>query len=91
MSNLSNEQNYSSPEEAWSFLLHQFKLGLNTALPAVIKSYNNQTKRAEVVPAILQTFTTDAPPKALPIIFDVPVLFPAGGGYTIIMPIQPDG
>ena len=89
MSNLSKEQNYHSLEEAWGFLLHQFKLGLNTALPGIIKTYNAKTKRAEVVPAILQTFTTGAPAKSLPVIFDVPVIFPSAGGYTLTMPIQP--
>ena len=89
MSNLSKEQNYHSLEEAWGFLLHQFKLGLNTALPGIIKAYHATTKRAEVVPAILQTFTTGAPPKSLPVIFDVPVIFPSASGYTLTMPIQP--
>lgn len=89
MSNLSQEQNYHSLEEAWGFILHQFKLGLNTALPGIVKKYNITTKRAEVVPAILQTFTTEAPAKSLPVIFDVPVIFPSAGGYTLTMPIQP--
>ena len=74
-----------------------------TALPGTIVSYNNLEQTCSVQPTIqlLQYFRTDPPegtvpgydkvtrsaPIDLPVLVDVPILFPAGGGYTITFPV----
>jgi hypothetical protein len=86
MSNINNEQNYESFSESIEFILDQFKKTLNTSLPGVVQSYDHNTKRAVILPAIKRLFT-DNTSQSLPLLVDVPVIFPSAGGYTVTMPI----
>jgi hypothetical protein len=86
VSNLNNEQYYEDFSESLDFILEQFKKGFNTSLPAIIQSYDSTTKRAQVLPAIKRLFT-DGTSQSLPILIDVPIIFPSAGGFTITMPI----
>ena len=89
MSNLSNELYYESFDTALDFGLAQFKKGLNTALPGIVKQYDATTKRAQVLPAVKRVFTTGES-QSLPLLNDIPVIFPSAGGFTITLPIQPE-
>lgn len=86
MSNLRNEQNYETIEEMLDFIFEQQFKKIYTSIPAIVESYNSSTKRANVVPALNRVYT-DGSIKSLPVIIDVPVIFPSGGGFTITMPI----
>ncbi len=87
MSNLNPESKYRNPVEVQESILAEFKKTIHTALPATIQTYDNNTKRAKVLPAINRLFTddTNAP---LPVLSDVPVIFPSGGGFTMHFPIK---
>jgi hypothetical protein len=89
VSNLNKEQIYENFSEAIDFILEQFKKSLNTSLPAIVQSYDPTTKRAKVLPAIRRLFT-DGSSQSLPILIDVPVIFPSAGGFTITMPVKPN-
>lgn len=87
MSNFNPEQTYQTFGESLAFILEEEFKNLYTALPANIQSYDAQTKRATVIPAI-KTWYEDDSYDSYPIVADVPVLMPSGGGYTITMPIK---
>jgi hypothetical protein len=87
VSNLNNEVEYRSFGQALDFVFTQQFKKLHTCLPGIIQSYNQSTKRAQVLPAIERTFT-NGDSQALPILVDVPVIFPSGGGFTVTMPMK---
>jgi hypothetical protein len=57
VSNLNNEVEYRSFGQALDFVFTQQFKKLHTCLPGIIQSYNQSTKRAQVLPAIERTFT----------------------------------
>jgi hypothetical protein len=59
---------------------------VHTALPGIIKSYNPATNTVSVQP-VLQRVFIDLGPQNLPLLEDVPVVFPSGGPFTITCPI----
>lgn len=76
--------------------------GLWTALPCIIKSVNLANQTCEAVPAIqgrvqsrdgnppFPGATLDVVPwwwVTLPVLVDVPIVFPGGGGYTLTFPV----
>jgi len=77
--------------------------GLWTAMPATVVSYDVATQTIEAQPTIqlLRYFRTDPPegsvkgydkttrsaPVDLPMLVDVPVIFPAAGGYSMTFPV----
>lgn len=63
-----------------------------TAMPGIVQSYDATAVTVEVQPAIQAMYTDPAGAQSfvnLPILPDVPVCFPRGGGYTATFPIQP--
>ena len=66
--------------------------GIHTALIAKVESYNAEKQLVDVSPALTQPVR--APnngwhSETLPILCDVPVLFPRAGGFFISFPIKP--
>ena len=86
MSNLNPERHYSSLPEALAFVLEQFVKTLNICLPANIVTYDAATRRASVQPAIY-TMLTDGALIEPPIIGNVPVVWPGGGGFVATCPL----
>jgi hypothetical protein len=62
---------------------------VHTALPAVIKSYDPNKNTAIVQPGVKRIWVSPTATKAvaLPVVPDVPVIFPSGGGYTMTFPV----
>jgi hypothetical protein len=87
VSNLNNEIEYQTFGQALEFVFTQQFKKLYTCLPGIVQSYDQTTKRAQVLPAIERTFTTGGS-QALPVLVDVPVVFPSGGGFTVTMPMK---
>lgn len=71
--------------------LSGFQSKLWTALPAIVTKYDPEAMTVEVQPAIqgrqfsleLQDFESIT----MPLVVDVPVVFPSGGGFTLTFPI----
>ena len=66
---------------------------LHTALPGRIESFDPETQLAAVQPLIQRVFVDSdgregVTIESLPLIVDVPVLFPRGGGYSITFPVK---
>lgn len=70
---------------------------LHTAQPGIIQSFDPVTQTASIQPAVKRIFKTDAgdgeaellTPTALPVLINVPVNFPRGGGYSLTLPVKP--
>lgn len=78
-------------QEALRAAFTGFQARLWTALPATVVSYNADKQTAELRPTIqgLQYFPDGRPPVwvPMPLLVDVPVIFPGGGGFTLTFPI----
>ncbi len=67
---------------------------LHTSLPGIIESFDAATQLAFIQPAIKRIFKTDEgdveilTPTELPILINVPVQFPRGGGFSLTFPVQ---
>lgn len=78
------------PEEALRAALSGFQTGLWTAVPGIIQSFNTTAHTVEVQPAIkakLRKPDGSLVSTALPLLVDVPVMWPSGGGFTLTFPI----
>lgn len=66
---------------------------VHTAMPGIIESFDPVKQTASIQPAIKRIFkTVDAEkeiltPAALPVLINVPVMQPRGGGYSLTFPI----
>jgi hypothetical protein len=67
-------------------------LDVHTALIAKVESYDAETQQVDVSPVLKRQAKTLAGEwinEQLPILCDVPVLFPRAGGFFISFPVQP--
>lgn len=67
---------------------------LHTSMPGIIETFDPSSQTATVQPAIKRVFiTTDGTgidiltPSNLPVLINVPVSFPRGGGYSLTFPV----
>lgn len=77
--------------QAYQALADSVSASLRVALPGIIQSFDPQAVTCVVQPAIKGS-VRDANNKltslTLPLLVDVPVVFPRGGGYSITFPIR---
>ena len=90
MTNRDPDQSYRRAESAIPFFVDQAIKGVCTGAPGIIESYNPNTKRAVVQPALNRMVGSleDAAPIRKPLISDVPVIHPSGGGYIVHIPLR---
>ena len=63
---------------------------LHTSMPAIVQSYDKETQTVEVQPAIKNVYTNEDEEEqveSLPLLVDVPVVFPRAGGFFVSFPI----
>jgi len=63
---------------------------MNTCIPGVIVSYDYKTRKASVKPQIQKKFRDGSPSLALPVIVNVPVVFPGSSKVGIHFPLKKD-
>ena len=78
----SREQTF---ESAFRTIFRELLTGISTSMPGVVTSFDGRN-RVSVQPAI-QILVEDEL-QTLPVIEDVPVLYPGGGGFKITWPIS---
>jgi len=67
---------------------------LHTAMPGIVESFDSVKQTASVKPAIKRVFITREGneemlvPAELPVLINVPVQFPRGGGFSLTFPIK---
>lgn len=62
--------------------------GVNTAIPAEIVSYDYTQQRADVKPLLNRKYKGEEEGTPLPIITNVPVIFPRGGNFSMHWPLN---
>jgi len=82
MSNIDPEKELDNFTDWLRFCVKSELKNINTCLPAIIKSYDPETRRASVQIA-LSTIQTDGESITPPIQFNVPVIFPSSSSYII--------
>jgi len=68
-------------DSVWSILS-----SMHTALPAIIKSYDAETNKATVQPALNKAY--DSGEMSMPILENVPIIFQSGVNFSINFPIN---
>lgn len=72
-------------EPSWETVLTDFgskiESGIHTSMPGIVRAYDAATQTVEVQVALRVAG------KALPVLQDVPVAFPAGGGFGVTFPL----
>ena len=91
MSNRDTDASYDKSLQQWFDFaaLEWTKNNLNTAMPGIVESYDAETKRATVRPAIKLLLNDEQGTTiAKPAIQNVPVFQPSGGKMALTIPIQ---
>ena len=86
VTNLNSESKYAGLPEAVRFALEQWSKGLNVCLPGLVADYDPASRRVSVQPAIY-TLMTDGALIDPPVIPNVPVVWPGGGGFVATFPL----
>lgn len=86
----SNPERFDDPEAVYRTAVASALAAVWTALPGIIESYDPNHQTATVQPAVQGQVT--APDGtvtllSLPVITDVPVQFPSGGGFSLTFPV----
>lgn len=67
---------------------------LHTSCPGIVESFDPVTQTASIQPAIKRIFVTDdgekeiLTPSPLPLLINVPIVFPRGGGFSLTFPVK---
>lgn len=80
-----------TPEEALRVVLNHWQSKIWTAIPGTVHTYEAETQRASIKPAVIgYTPLADGEElEELPLIPNVPIVHPAGGGFMVAFPIKP--
>ena len=85
---LNREKTFDSPTTAFGdFVREILKHGLHTAMPGLIDTFDAASRRARVRPA-LQLVTAEGEALERSPALNVPVLFPSGGGFSVLVPLS---
>ena len=85
-------ERFDDPVEAQRAAMDGRQAQIQTAMPGIIQSYNAEAQTCTVQPAIKgRVEYPDGSVKSvpLPLLVDVPVKFPSGGGFTLTFPVAP--
>jgi len=67
---------------------------LHTSMPGIIESFDSTKQTASIQPAVKRIFVTRdgdkeiLTPSDLPILINVPIVFPRGGGFSLTFPVK---
>ncbi|PHM33341.1 Gp138 family membrane-puncturing spike protein [Xenorhabdus innexi] len=89
---ITNFERLNQPETPFLLMQESIRSGLYVAIPSIIQSFNADAVTVTAQPAIRGKIINskgEAESVALPLLVDVPVIFPRGGGVTLTFPIKP--
>lgn len=88
---IDNRERFFDPEETMRMAMDSHTSNLWTSLPAIVTKYNPVANTVECQPSIkgvIQDKSGNYKAVTLPVLPDVPVVFPRGGGATLTFPIK---
>lgn len=80
-----------SLEEVLRMAVHQRMVDVHTALPGRVEKYNAKEQKADIKPLLKRTVINEDGSEiseSLPVVPDVPIMFPRAGGFFITFPIE---
>lgn len=83
----SQERAAASLEDVIRAFVRQDRLDLHTALPGIVQGYDPGARTVSVQCAI-QRQIAGVGPVSVPLLVDVPLVFPEGGGFTLTFPVM---
>ncbi|MBD2779084.1 phage baseplate assembly protein V [Xenorhabdus szentirmaii] len=89
---ITNFERINQPETPFILMKEAISSGLYVSVPCIVQSFNADAVTVTAQPAIRWSVTNsegNTESVALPLLVDVPVIFPRGGGVTLTFPIQP--
>lgn len=89
---VTNNERQDSPELVLKAVADSVSTGLRVAMPGIIQSFDADAVTATIQPAVKASVRQPdgtVASVALPLLVDVPVEFPRGGGVTLTFPIKP--
>ena len=87
MSNIDRYIDYGDFTTATRFLWEQWRKEIYTIMPGIVESYDQETKRAIIQPGLQNRHTDGRLDDRAPLV-NCPVVWPSGGGATLIFPLQ---
>lgn len=86
---LTLKEQLEDPNEMYHTMTKDTVTNLRVAMPGIIQSYNQSSQTVEVQLAIREKvrLNGDVTDVEIPLLVDVPVFFPSGGGYSLTFPI----
>jgi hypothetical protein len=84
-------ERFDSPEEESRLGMDNAAAKLRVAMPGIIQSFNPANQTATVQPAVTENIRLgqgEAKPTNLPLLTDVPAVFPRAGGYCLTFPVK---
>jgi hypothetical protein len=88
---LREKQRSPTMAEVFNRILTSFQHNIHVSMPGVVKSYDSSTQKADIQPGIQEVLTDDkGEPQVfdLPVLYNVPVIFPRAGDFFISFPIS---
>ena len=85
-------ERFESPDEQLRAAIEGKLINLRVAIPGEIVDFNPKTQTATVQPTITENIrvgTGELEAANLPVLSDVPVQFPGGGGFALTFPVLP--
>jgi len=85
-------ERFDDPVEATRAAMDGRQAQIQTSMPGIIQSYDPERQTCTVQPAIkgrVEAPDGTVTSVALPLLVDVPVIFPSGGGCILTFPIEP--
>lgn len=88
---IDNRERFYDPEETMRMAMNANNSSIWTSIPAIVTKYNPAANTVECQPtikAVIQDKSGNYKAVTLPVLPDVPVVFPRGGGATLTFPIK---
>ena len=85
------EERIEDPYNAMAAALQGLQADIQTAMPAIIQSFDPITQTCTAQPCLQLLVTNSDNTKkwvTISIVADIPVIFPAGGGFTLTFPVK---
>jgi len=90
MSNSGISERFDDPSEQQRSAIENELANLRVAMPGIVMSFNAEAQTASVQPAIRENVQVGGAGQSLdlPVLSDVPVQFPGGGGFRLTFPVR---
>ncbi len=87
---LTISERIADPVEQQREIMLMAAINLRVAMPGIIESYNPKTQTAAIQVAIRERINIHGNEEwtEIPLLVDVPILFPRAGGYSITFPVR---